>query len=129
LIILKTGLRLHLRKIWTDIKREKELPRFILKVDLINILRYLIDLRFGKEKSDNIAHLGNRRVRPVGELLENQARIGLARMEKVFRDRIAVANIEDPSLKPQDVLNPKYLTNAIFEFLKGGQLSQVLSLK
>ncbi len=116
-------------------KKHKEVPvesytedeaRFILKIDLINILRYLIDLRFGKEKSDNIAHLGNRRVRPVGELLENQARIGLARMEKVFRDRIAVANIEDPSLKPQDVLNPKYLTNAIFEFLKGGQLSQYL---
>ena len=116
-------------------KKIKEIPvkdfteeeaRFLLPVDLINILKYLIDLRFGRERKDDIAHLGNRRVRSVGELLENQVRNGIAKMEKVFRDRIAVINPEDPSIRPQDLINPRYVTNAILEFLKGGQLSQYL---
>ncbi|WP_340696068.1 DNA-directed RNA polymerase subunit beta [Hydrogenobacter thermophilus] len=100
--------------------------RFILPIDLINTVKYLIDLRFGREKKDDIAYLGNRRVRAIGELLENQARIGVARMEKFFRDRCTVANPEDPHLKPQDLLNPRYLTSALYEFLKGGTLSQYL---
>ncbi len=104
----------------------EEEARFILPVDLINILKYLIDLRFRKERKDDIAHLGNRRVRSVGELLENQVRTGIAKMEKVFRDRIAVINPEDPSIRPQDLINPRYVTNSIVEFLKGGQLSQYL---
>ncbi len=104
----------------------EEEARFILPIDLINIIKYLIDLRFRRERKDNIAHLGNRRVRSVGELLENQVRTGIAKMEKVFRDRVAVVNPEDPSLRPQELINPRYLTNAILEFLKGGQLSQYL---
>ncbi len=100
--------------------------RFILPVDLINILKYLIDLRFRRERKDDIAHLGNRRVRSVGELLENQVRTGIAKMEKVFRDRVAVINPEDPNIRPQDLINPRYVTNSIVEFLKGGQLSQYL---
>jgi DNA-directed RNA polymerase subunit beta len=104
----------------------EEEARFLLPIDLINILKYLIDLRFRRERKDNIAHLGNRRVRSVGELLENQVRTGIAKMEKVFRDRVAVVNPEDPSIRPQDLINPRYVTNAITEFLKGGQLSQYL---
>jgi len=104
----------------------EEEARFLLPIDLINILKYLIDLRFRRERKDDIAHLGNRRVRSVGELLENQVRSGIAKMEKVFRDRIAVVNPEDPNVRPQDLINPRYVTSSILEFLRGGQLSQYL---
>ena len=116
-------------------EKEEEIPvkdyteddaRFLLPMDLVAILKYLIDLRFRRERRDDIAHLGNRRVRSVGELLENQVRTGIAKMEKVFRDRIAVINPEDPNIRPQDLINPRYVTNSIVEFLKGGQLSQYL---
>ncbi|MCS7262042.1 MAG: DNA-directed RNA polymerase subunit beta [Aquificaceae bacterium] len=100
--------------------------RFLTALDLVNTIKYLINLRYGREKKDDIAYLGNRRIRAVGELLENQARIGIARMEKFFRDRCTVANPEDPNLKPQDLLNPRYLTSSLYEFLKGGMLSQYL---
>ena len=75
--------------------------RFLSALDLVNTIKYLINLRYGREKKDDIAYLGNRRIRAVGELLENQARIGIARMEKFFRDRCTVANPEDPNLKAQ----------------------------
>jgi DNA-directed RNA polymerase subunit beta len=100
--------------------------RFLSALDLINVVKYLIDLRHGRQKKDDIAYLGNRRVRAVGELLENQCRIGIARMEKYFRDRCTVVSPEDPNLKPQDLLQPRYLTAAIYDFLKGGTLSQYL---
>jgi len=100
--------------------------RFLNHKDLINAIKYLLKVRFGKEKKDDIAHLGNRRVRPVGELLENQARIGIARMLKSFRDKVATANPEDPTIKAQDLVNSRYLVSSMFEFLKGGQLSQYL---
>jgi len=100
--------------------------RFLGALDLINVVKYLIDLRYGRQKKDDIAYLGNRRVRAVGELLENQCRIGIARMEKYFRDRCTVVSPEDPNLKPQDLLQPRYLTAAIYDFLKGGTLSQYL---
>lgn len=100
--------------------------RFLGALDLINVVKYLIDLKHGRQKKDDIAYLGNRRVRAVGELLENQCRIGIARMEKYFRDRCTVVSPEDPNLKPQDLLQPRYLTAAIYDFLKGGTLSQYL---
>jgi DNA-directed RNA polymerase subunit beta len=100
--------------------------RFLGALDLINVVKYLIDLKRGRQKKDDIAYLGNRRVRAVGELLENQCRIGIARMEKYFRDRCTVVSPEDPNLKPQDLLQPRYLTAAIYDFLKGGTLSQYL---
>jgi DNA-directed RNA polymerase subunit beta len=100
--------------------------RFLNALDLINVVKYLIDLRHGRQKKDDIAYLGNRRVRAVGELLENQCRLGIARMEKYFRDRCTVVSPEDPNLKPQDLLQPRYLTAAIYDFLKGGTLSQYL---
>jgi DNA-directed RNA polymerase subunit beta len=100
--------------------------RFLSVLDLINVVKYLIDLKHGRQKKDDIAYLGNRRVRAVGELLENQCRIGIARMEKYFRDRCTVVSPEDPNLKPQDLLQPRYLTAFIYDFLKGGTLSQYL---
>ncbi|MEN3033870.1 MAG: DNA-directed RNA polymerase subunit beta [Aquificaceae bacterium] len=100
--------------------------RFLQTIDLVNTVKYLINLRFGREKKDDIAYLGNRRIRAVGELLENQARIGFAKMERFFKDRCNASNPEDPNLKPQDLLNPRYLTTSLYEFLKGGMLSQYL---
>jgi len=100
--------------------------RFILLPDIVAIVKYLLELRLGKREVDDIAHLGNRRVRPVGELLENQARLGIARMQKAFKDRVATVDIEDPNLKAADIINPRYVTSSIVEFLKGGQLAQFM---
>jgi len=100
--------------------------RFVLLPDVVAIVKYLLELRLGKKELDDIAHLGNRRVRPAGELLENQTRLGLVRMNKAFRDRVATVDIEDPNLKVADMINPRYVTNSILEFLKGGQLSQFM---
>ena len=103
-----------------------EEARTLQLADIIAIVKYLLELRYGKKSLDDIAHLGNRRVRPVGELLEAQARIGIARMQKAFRDRVATVDVEDPNLKPSELINPRYLTNSILEFLKSGQLSQFM---
>lgn len=100
--------------------------RTLQKADIIAIIKYLLELRYGKKSLDDIAHLGNRRVRPVGELLELQARTGMAKMQKAFKDRVATVDVEDPNLKPSDIINPRYLINSILEFLKGGQLSQFM---
>jgi DNA-directed RNA polymerase subunit beta len=103
-----------------------EEARTLQLADIIAIVKYLLELRYGKKSLDDIAHLGNRRVRPVGELLEAQARVGIARMQKAFRDRVATVDVEDPNLKPSELINPRYLTNSILEFLKSGQLSQFM---
>ena len=103
-----------------------EEARFLHLIDIINIVKYLLELRLGKKQLDDIAHLGNRRVRPVGELLEAQARVGIARMNKAFRDRLTSVDLEDPNIKPGNFINPRYLTGSILEFLKGGQLSQFM---
>lgn len=103
-----------------------EEARTLQMADIIAIVKYLLELRYGKKTLDDIAHLGNRRVRPVGELLEVQARAGIARMQKAFKDRVAIVDIEDPQLKPSELINPRYLVGTIVEFLKGGQLSQFM---
>jgi DNA-directed RNA polymerase subunit beta len=103
-----------------------EEARTLQMADIIAIIKYLLELRYGKKTLDDIAHLGNRRVRPVGELLEVQARAGIARMQKAFKDRVATVDIEDPQLKPSELINPRYLVGTIVEFLKGGQLSQFM---
>ena len=100
--------------------------RFILLPDIIAIVKYLLELRLGKKDVDDIAHLGNRRVRPIGELLENQARLGIVRMQKAFKDRVATIDVEDPNLKVADTINPRYVSGSIVEFLKGGQLAQFM---
>ncbi len=134
--ILKSGTKIDesviekLKKVsFKEIKVKEYLDeeaRFILLPDVIAIVKYLLELRLGKKEVDDIAHLGNRRVRPVGELLENQARLGIIRMNKAFKDRVATVDVEDPTLKPSDLINPRYMTGSIIEFLKGGQLSQYM---
>ena len=92
--------------------------------DIIKTVRYLVDLNNGKGKVDDIDHLGNRRVRAVGELLENQFRIGLVRMERSVRERMAIQEIE--TMMPYDVVNQKPVAAAIKEFFGSSQLSQFM---
>ena len=92
--------------------------------DIIKTVRYLVDLNNGKGKVDDIDHLGNRRVRAVGELLENQFRVGLVRMERAVRERMAIQEIE--TMMPYDVVNQKPVAAAIKEFFGSSQLSQFM---
>lgn len=94
------------------------------KEDLIYVVQTLVDLKNGKGQVDDIDHLGNRRVRSVGELLENQYRIGLVRMERVVRDRM---NLQDKeTAMPQDLINAKSVSSVIREFFGSSQLSQFM---
>lgn len=92
--------------------------------DIIEIVRYLFLLRTGKGEVDDIDHLGNRRVRGVGELLENQFRIGLVRMERTIRERMSLTEVEE--LEPHDILNAKPVIAAVKEFFGSSQLSQFM---
>ena len=90
----------------------------------MEVVRYLIDLKNGKGQIDDIDHLGNRRVRAVGELLENQYRIGLVRMERAIKERMSLQEIE--TLMPHDLINAKPVTAVIKEFFGSSQLSQFM---
>ena len=92
--------------------------------DIIDVLRTLIDLRNGKGKVDDIDHLGNRRVRSVGEMAENAFRIGLIRVERAVRERLSLAEAE--GLMPQDMINAKPVGAAVKEFFGSSQLSQFM---
>ncbi|MCD6047444.1 MAG: rpoB [Gammaproteobacteria bacterium] len=92
--------------------------------DIIEVMRTLIDIRNGKGEVDDIDHLGNRRVRSVGEMTENQYRIGLVRVERAVKERLSVA--ESEGLTPQDLLNAKPIAAAIKEFFGSSQLSQFM---
>src|SRR5467141_281392 len=94
------------------------------KKDVLEVVRYLIDLKNGKGAIDDIDHLGNRRVRAVGELLENQYRIGLVRMERAIKERMSLQEIE--TLMPHDLINAKPVTAVIKEFFGSSQLSQFM---
>ncbi len=96
------------------------------KEDVVESLRYLLDLRKGKGQTDDIDHLGNRRIRSVGELLMNQCRVGLARMERVIRERMNLFDSEAEMLTPHKLLNPKGLSGVIRDFFGRSQLSQFL---
>ena len=96
----------------------------LTKEDIIKTVLYLVDLNNGKGRVDDIDHLGNRRVRAVGELLENQFRIGLVRMERVVRERMAIQEVE--TMMPYDVVNQKPVAAAIKEFFGSSQLSQFM---
>ena len=84
----------------------------------------MLDLKGGKGDVDDIDHLGNRRVRSVGELLENQIRIGLARMERSIKERMNLLDME--TVLPHDLINAKPIVAAIKEFFAGSQLSQFM---
>ncbi|MBX7114489.1 MAG: DNA-directed RNA polymerase subunit beta [Myxococcaceae bacterium] len=104
---------------------EEPLDQQILtKRDILETVRYLIELKNGKGVIDDIDHLGNRRVRAVGELLENQYRIGLVRMERAIKERMSLQEIE--TLMPHDLINAKPVTAVIKEFFGSSQLSQFM---
>ncbi len=92
--------------------------------DILSIIHKMLDLRDGKDDVDDIDHLGNRRVRSVGELVENQARIGVYRMERVIKEKMTTLDIE--SAMPQDLINAKPLTISLKDFFASSQLSQFM---
>lgn len=94
------------------------------KEDIISVLKVLVDIRDGRGEVDDIDHLGNRRVRSVGEMAENQFRVGLVRVERAVKDRLSLADVE--SLMPQDLINAKPVSAAIKEFFGSSQLSQFM---
>ena len=105
--------------------REEILGEGILtKEDVIDVLRTLIDIRNGKGSVDDIDHLGNRRVRSVGEMAENQFRVGLIRVERAVKERLSLA--ESEGLMPQDMINAKPVAAAVKEFFGSSQLSQFM---
>ncbi len=96
----------------------------LTKEDILEVVRYLIDLRNGKGSIDDIDHLGNRRVRAVGELLENQYRVGLVRMERAIKERMSISEVD--SLMPHDLINSKPVSAVVKEFFGSSQLSQFM---
>ncbi|XHU95395.1 MAG: DNA-directed RNA polymerase subunit beta [cyanobacterium endosymbiont of Rhopalodia gibba] len=98
--------------------------RVLRAEDILSAIDYLINLEFDTGSTDDIDHLGNRRVRSVGELLQNQVRVGLNRLERIIRERMTVS--ESDSLTPASLVNPKPLVAAIKEFFGSSQLSQFM---
>ena len=98
--------------------------RVLRKDDIIAVIRTLVDLRDGKGEIDDIDHLGNRRVRSVGELMENQYRVGLLRMERAIKERMSSVDID--TVMPQDLINAKPAAAAVREFFGSSQLSQFM---
>ena len=96
----------------------------LTKKDITKVVQYLLDLKNGRGKVDDIDHLGNRRVRSVGELLENQYRIGLVRMERVIRERMNLQDAE--TMMPHDLINAKSVSSVVKEFFGSSQLSQFM---
>ncbi len=94
------------------------------KDDIISVMKTLIDIRNGKGVVDDIDHLGNRRIRSVGEMAENQFRVGLVRVERAVRERLSMA--ESEGLMPQDLINAKPVAAAVKEFFGSSQLSQFM---
>ena len=107
------------------IGREDETGEGVLdNQDIIDVLKTLIDIRNGKGEVDDIDHLGNRRIRSVGEMAENQFRVGLVRVERAVRERLSMA--ESDGLMPQDLINAKPVAAAVKEFFGSSQLSQFM---
>ncbi len=98
--------------------------RVLTDKDIIEIMRYLLNLRTGKGEVDDIDHLGNRRIRAVGELIENQFRIGLVRMERAIKEKMTLTELE--TAVPHDLINAKPVIAAIKEFFGASQLSQFM---
>jgi len=108
------------------IKREihELIPKHITKEDILASINYNIHLEYGLGTNDDIDHLGNRRIRAVGELLQNQYRIGLSRLERVVRERMTTQDSE--GISPQSLINIKPVTAAVKEFFGSSQLSQFM---
>ena len=100
------------------------IPKHITKEDILASVNYNIHLEYGLGNDDDIDHLGNRRIRSVGELLQNQYRIGLSRLERVVRERMTTQDLE--GISPQSLINIKPVTAAVKEFFGSSQLSQFM---
>ncbi|KPK10164.1 MAG: DNA-directed RNA polymerase subunit beta [Acidithiobacillales bacterium SG8_45] len=105
-------------------RESDEGPGILSKEDIVDVMKTLIDLKNGNGKVDDIDHLGNRRVRSVGELAENQFRIGLVRVERAVRERLTLA--ESEGLMPQELINAKPVSAVVKEFFGSSQLSQFM---
>ena len=116
----------NIEDIKTAIKKNisELIPKHVTKEDIIASINYNIHLEYGIGNADDIDHLGNRRIRAVGELLQNQYRIGLSRMERVVRERMTTQDLEGVS--PQSLINIKPVTAAVKEFFGSSQLSQFM---
>ena len=99
-------------------------PGVLSKEDIVDVLKTLIDIRNGNGVVDDIDHLGNRRIRSVGEMAENQFRVGLVRVERAVKERLSLA--ESEGLMPQEMINSKPVSAAIKEFFGSSQLSQFM---
>ena len=126
--VLKTILEENdnLEDIKAAIKRDIHdlIPKHITKEDILASINYNMHLEYGLGNDDDIDHLGNRRIRSVGELLQNQYRIGLSRLERVVRERMTTQDIE--GISPQSLINIKPVTAAVKEFFGSSQLSQFM---
>ncbi len=111
------------RRFDEDLKINKE-NRILRKEDLVNIIREVIRLNITKEPEDDIDHLGNRRVRAVGNLVQNRLRVGLARMERIIKDKMSVAEID--TLAPNKLVNARPVVSIVREFFMSSQLSHFM---
>ena len=103
---------------------EELIPKHITTEDMLSSINYLLNLQYGLGKVDDIDHLGNRRIRCVGELLQNQFRVGLTRLERVVRERMTIQDLD--VVTPQTLINTKPITSSIREFFGSSQLSQFM---
>ncbi|HEX9783560.1 MAG TPA: DNA-directed RNA polymerase subunit beta [Opitutaceae bacterium] len=109
-----------------NLKTDLEAGRILNSEDIVEASKYLIRLKRGDGVVDDIDHLGSRRVRTVGELLANQCRVGLARTERLVRERMTLFDQSVDSITPQKLINPKALTTVIRDFFARSQLSQFM---
>ena len=107
-----------------NITEDKENPGILDTEDILNVMKGIVNIRDGHDIVDDIDHLGNRRVRSVGEMTANQFRVGLIRVERAVRERLSMAEADE--LGPQDLINAKPVTAAIKEFFGSSQLSQFM---
>jgi len=107
-----------------EVPKEREFARELTKDDIFDTVRYLLKLMNGEGQVDDIDHLGNRRLRSVGELLQNQFRIGLSRMERVVRERMTIQDVD--VITPQVLINIRPVVASIKEFFGSSQLSQFM---
>ena len=100
------------------------IPRHIITDDITASISYLLGMSHGIGRTDDIDHLGNRRIRSVGELLQNQIRVGMTRLERVVRERMSIQDTE--TAMPSNLINIRPVTAAIKEFFGSSQLSQFM---
>ena len=100
--------------------------RILTSEDFVVAMRYLLNLKKGEGITDDIDHLGSRRVRAVGELLSNQCRVGLARTERLVKERMTLFDVNLDGMTPQKLINPKALSAVVRDFFGRSQLSQFM---